>query len=1058
MSSNIQQSQIGLPANMSNQNRTQNSQVLNYNNFAYAQSNIRWDSQNQPSQINNPTGSQLLKQQQFCIICQQYVIDEGQQQSQIKQQQQSKIQLAQSDIRGGNFYQSQIVNSGYDANMLQSKPFQGSQEQQIQQRSNLPNSNSNIIITDNWTENDYAKQFEEWRDLIQLNKDFISQLENDRLQIPLSNVIVQEILKIKSNILKNSLISKLTQFNEIIKPFSYELSNKSEELEQSLGILKQSRKPPKNKFATPQQEQQSALSNVQLFNQQLSHVKLEIQNQINLTNSILQQISGQKNYIEPQENYQQKLENAFSSQLLYVRERMTQSINLLLFIHEREVFNLDRQINSQIQESDTLSITSLLEKLMIIEGLLEKFYEKKQELREFKERLTQLQNRNIDLFSDFFEDVESLYKQYKIYYVEIKQIQQISNQPILQNLQIKIKQQLSIAAKQVWLDIKQLYFNGNRIKDFNEEEKFQLFNQYNIEAQVQYIKSYVNQLQIDYLKKGNQVPLEESKKLKQLIYKAESQYQKTNQIRQEISLLEQQEFIAYRNYITDNVKPRFFVDFKELYAKDFYEVIHFQYADASVLETTKQLLQFKFPTFDWNENIDDERQRIEIIMQRHDEVSVKLQGLAEQYSSETKFVKQLRNWKGELLKCINILKQYLVIKEQLKGEIITLLKWPQTTQNMQKINEFSVHCEQISRQANQYFQAIEQLQSMQLIDNLQLLFNKQNQTVKQYLIEQCNFINQREFSPIINDQMQIVYQFLYACMECLNFDIDEVFCRTTTYQEFENILSGSTKLQELKNVIDGNVHNSALRYKLFQIIDNFMKNKIKQDFQNLFELKIQQSKQDTNNFNPKELEKRTDLKFPINRPDICENSYCKLNMDLINQIIDQPDLRYIFSQFRDLLTNITAVIDQDISVTDIQINQITILELANNFSNQLLIQNQLTNIQPLIRFHQQLSQFPSIKQFQNQLINLGIVFPAEYNKYLAACQRRVQRLVQNFDEISQAKLYFNNNEYILTQIDFPYLYIDSKSLILEYQPLKFNCSLNVKINGKVLKTGSTIQI
>ncbi|CAD8093355.1 unnamed protein product [Paramecium primaurelia] len=1062
MSYNINQNQIGLSTNMLMSNGTLGNQVFNQsnnNNFAYGQSSIRQESQNQPSQINNPTGSQLLKNQQF--------LEFQQSQSQVKQQQQSRIQLAQSDIRGGNFLQSQFMNSAYDTNILQSKPFQGSQEQHIQQRSNIPNSNSNIMITDNWTESDYAKQFEEWRDLIQQNKDFISQLENDRLQIPLSNLIVQEILNIKTNILKNSFISKLSQYEDIIKPQSYELAIKSEELQKSLGILKQANKPPKNKYATPQLEQQQAQSNIQHFNQQLSHVKLELQNQINMTNSILQQIGGQKNYIEPQENYQQKLENAYNSQLQYVRERITQQINLLLFIHEREVFNLDRQIHSQIQESDTLSITSLSEKLMIIEGQLEKFQEKKQELKDFQDKLVQLRNRNIDVFSEFFDGMTSLYKQFKIYYEEIKQIQQIPNQSILQNLQIKTKQQIYIEAKKVWLDIKQLYFNGQKIKEFNEIEKFEQFNKYNIVAQVQYIKSYMNQLQIDYMRKGNQVPLEESKKLKQLIYMAECNYQETNKLRQEIAELEQLEFIGYKNYIIQNLKPKFFVDFKELYAKDFYEIIYFQYADSNIVESIKQLLQFKFPTFDWNENIEDERQRVQIVIQRYDEVSEKLQGLTEQYSKETKFVKQLSNWKAELFKCINILKQYLVIKEQLKGQLITLLKWPQITSDIQKINEFSVHCEQISRQANQYFQAIEQLQQMQLIENLEQLFKQWNPKVKEYIIEQCHFINQREFSSIINDQMQIVYQFLYVCMECLNYDIDDIFCRTTTYQEFENILSGSTKLQELKNIIDGNVHNSALRYKLFEIIDKFMKDKIKYDFQNLFELKLQQSKQDTNNFNPKELAKRTDLKFPINRSDIQDNLYCKQNMDKINQIIDQPELRLIFQQFRELLNNIITIIDQDNNVADIQINQITILELASTFTNQLLIQNELTNIQPLIRFHQQLCKFPSIKQFQNQLINLGIVFPNEYNKYLEVCQRRIQRLAQSiciefesldFDEISQAKLYFNKNEYLLKQIDFPYLYIDAKSLILEYQPLIFNCSLSVKINGKLLKQGQTIQI
>ena len=78
--------------------------------------------------------------------------------------------------------------------------------------------------------------------------------------------------------------------------------------------------------------------------------------------------------------------------------------------------------------------------------------------------------------------------------------------------------------------------------------------------------------------------------------------------------------------------------------------------------------------------------------------------------------------------------------------------------------------------------------------------------------------------------MQIVYQFLYVCIECLNYDIDEIFCKTNTYQEFENILNGSSKLQDLKGIIDGNIHHSALRYKLFEIIDNFMKEKISIDF------------------------------------------------------------------------------------------------------------------------------------------------------------------------------------------------------------------------------------
>ncbi|CAD8081080.1 unnamed protein product [Paramecium primaurelia] len=980
-------------------------------------------------------------------------------------QQQSKIQVQSFDNRGGNQLQSKFIDTG--VNLLQSRSFQGSYFQQIQDRSNIQNSNSHIITTENWTESDYVKQFEEWRDLIQLNIDFINQVENDRSQIQVSNIIFQEILTIKMNIINNSFLTKLSEYENIIKPYAYQMAIKSEELYKSLEILKQTNQIPFNKYANFQFEQSQPLLKSQQFNQQFANVSLEIQNQANLINSILQQLGNQRNYIEPQQNYQQTLENAFNQLMQYVRERMSQQINSLMFTHEREVFNLERQIYSQIQEADNLSIKVLSDKLMIIEAQLEKIQEKKQELNDFKERLNQLMNRNVDIFSEYFDDVIILYKQFKIYHEEIKYIQQIPNQQILQNLQIKIKQQLYIASKKIWLQIKQLYFNGNKIKEFNEQEKFQQFNKYNIETQVQYIKTFLKQLQSDYITKGNQVPLEESKKLKQLIYKAECEYRNTDQLRLQISELEQQDIIGYKNYINSQIKPKFFIDFSQLYSKDFYDIIYFQYADSNILESIKKLLQFKFPTFDWNENFEDEKQRIQIVVQRYQEVSNKLQELEKLYSKETKFIKQLSNWKAELFKCIKILKQYLIIKEELKGQLITLLKWPQITSNIQIINEFSVHCEQISRQANQYVQAIQQLQQMQLIQSLESLFKQWNPKVKDYLIQQCHFINQSVFSPIINEQMQIVYQFLYVCMECLNYDIDEIFCRTTTYQEFENILNGSPKLQELKNIIDNNIHNSALRYKLFEIIDKFMKNKIILDFQNLFELKLQQSKQQTNNFNPRELVKRTDLKFPIIRSDIQDNSYCKQNMDKINQIIDQKELRLIFQQFRELLNNITVIIDQDNLVADIKVNQITIIELACIFAQQLLIQNELTNIQPLIRFHQQLCKFPNTKQFQNQLINLGIVFPIEYNKYLEACRRRVQKLTQNiciefesydFDEISQAKLLINNNEYILKQIDFPVLYIDAKSLIFEYQPLKFNCSLNVKINGKLLKQGQTIQI
>ncbi|CAD8084030.1 unnamed protein product [Paramecium sonneborni] len=1062
MSSSINKNQFVQSTNQLKQNGASNNQPFNNTNFGNAQSTIRLESQNQAIQIVNPTGSQLLKNQQY--LSQQYT---NQQQSQIKQQQQSRIYLGQSEIRGTNFLQSQFMNSANDNNLFQSRPFQGTQEQHFQQKSNLQNSNSNIITCDNWTENDYAKQFEEWRDLIQKNIDFINQLENNRLEIPLSNVILQEILNIKANILKNSFLTKLSQYQEIIKPYAYQLNIKSEQLQKSLEILKQTNQPPMNKYANLYQEQQQPISNIQNFNQQLSHIKLEIQNQINLTNSILQSIGAQQSYIEPQENQQQKLENAFKSLIQYIRERMTQQINSLVFIHEREVFNLERQIESQLQNSDTLSLTNLQEKLTILEGQFEIFKEKKQELSDFQQRLINLKNKNINEFCEYFQDVISLYKQYKIYYEEIKQIQQIPNQSILQNLQIKTKQQLYISAKNIWLEIKQLYFNGYRIKEFNEEEKYQQFSQYNIVAQVQYIKSFLNQLQFEYIRKGNQVPLEESKKLKQLIYKVECEYQKTNQLRLEISNLEQQDFIGYRTYINQNLKPKFFIDFKELYVKDFYEIVHYQYADPNIIESIKKLLQFKFPIFDWNENIEDEKERLQIVQYRHNEVNEKLQDLQEQFSQDSKFIKQLTNWKAELFKCINILKQYIIIKEELKGQLITLLKWPQVSPNIQKINEFSVHCEQICRQANQHIQAIEQLEQMKLIVNLEILLKQWNPQVKDYLIQQCHFINQSQFSPLINEQMQIAYQFLYVCMECLNYDIDEIFCITSTYQEFENILNGSTKLQELKGILDGNIHNSALRYKLFEIIEKFMKEKIIIDFQNLFELKLQQSKNDTNNFNPEELSKRTDLKFPINRPDIQDNFYCKQNMDKINQIVDQPDLRLIFQQFRELLNNIITIIDQDNSVSDIQVNQITIIELACTFAQQLLVQNDLTNIQPLIKFHQQLSKYPNTKQLQNQLINLGIVFPEEYNKYLDACRRRVQRLAQNIclefesldlNEISQAKCFFNNNEYLLKQIDFPFLYMDAKSLILEYQPLKFNCTLNVKINGKVLKQGQTIQI
>ncbi|CAD8116830.1 unnamed protein product [Paramecium sonneborni] len=1510
MSSNIYQNQFVYSTNALIPNGTANSQpfnVSNNTNLINGLSTIRLESPNQLQQNIHPTGSQILQNQQF-LQSQVYV---NQQQQQIKQQQQSRIQLGQPEIRGGNFLQSQFMNNGYDNNLLQSRPFQGSQEQQNQQRSNLQNSYSNIMTTENWTENDYAKLFEQWEDLIQKNQDFVTELEINRLQIPLANVILQEILNIKTNILKNSFLIKLSQYYEIIKPQADQMAIKSEELQTSLRILKQTRQPPINKYANLQYEQQQPISNIQHFNQKLSHLKLEMQNQINLTKSILLSINNQHNYIEPQENYQQKLENSFNSLNQYLQERMTQEINFLLFIHEREVFNLERQIESQIQESDTFSITILSEKLRMIEGLFEKFSEKKQELRDFQQRLVYITNRNINQFSEFFEDVISLYKQYKIYYEEIKQIQQIPNQQIFQNLQIKTKQQLYIAAKNVWLEIKQLYFNGKKIQEFNEEEKYQQFSQFNIPAQVQQIKSFFNQLQQDYIRKGFQVPLEESKKLKQLIYMVECEYQVTNPMRLEISTLEQQDFIGYKNYINQNLKPKFFIDFKEFYAKDFYEIIYFQQADLNILESIKKLLQFKFPIFDWNENIEDEKQRIEIVLQRHKEVQDKLQELQEQFSKDTKFVKQLINWNAELFKCVKILKQYLIIKEELKGQLITLLKWPQqfsiqkineqppinkyanlqyeqqqpisniqhfnqklshlklemqnqinltksillsinnqhnyiepqenyqqklensfnslnqylqermtqeinfllfiherevfnlerqiesqiqesdtfsitilseklrmieglfekfsekkqelrdfqqrlvyiTNRNInqfseffedvislykqykiyyeeikqiqqipnqqifqnlqiktkqqlyiaaknvwleikqlyfngkkiqefneeekyqqfsqfnipaqvqqiksffnqlqqdyirkgfqvpleeskklkqliymveceyqvtnpmrleistleqqdfigyknyinqnlkpkffidfkefyakdfyeiiyfqqadlnilesikkllqfkfpifdwneniedekqrieivlqrhkevqdklqelqeqfskdtkfvkqlinwnaelfkcvkilkqyliikeelkgqlitllkwpqqfsiQKINEFSVHCEQIIRQANSYVLAIEQLQQMKLIENLEILFKQWNPKVKDYLIEQCHFINQTQFSPLIIEQMQIVYQFLYVCMECLNYNIDEVFCRTSTYQELENILNGSTKLQELKSFIDGNIHNSALRYKLYDIIEKFMQQKLIIDFQSLFELKLEQSKEGTNNFNPKELVKRTDLKFPINRTDIQSNFYCKQNMDRINQIVDQPELRLIFQQFRELLNNITTIIDQDNSVTDIQVNQITIIELACSFAQQLLIQNELTNIKPLIKFHQQLSQYPNTKQFQNQLIELGIVFPVEYNIYLDACRRRIQRLAQNvciefesldFYEIAQAKLFFNNKEYLLKQIDFPYLYMDAKSLILEQQPLNFNCTLNFKINGKFIKQGETIQI
>ncbi|CAD8207809.1 unnamed protein product [Paramecium pentaurelia] len=930
--------------------------------------------------------------------------------------------------------------------------------------------NNRTMIFTNYLQLDYAMIFEEQLKIINNHQDYIKKLCSLRLEIPNIQVILTNLTQLKYDILQSQHTQDKQIYESIIKPKTQQMIYQSISLQKNLESLLNLQEQPKNPCFQNQNNIDQVIKN--RFEDQIQILQQELNQNEELATSMLTSIKhyqAQFEFLKDEKviKQQQELWEKEKNQILeYLTNKLTQSILNLIHTHQQEMFKITQDEVYPIVHSKG-GVVYFYEILSIIDGQLYSNEQIKLQIQNYEQQIIQLKV-NYHEFDEFYNKIKTIYIEIVSLSKKVKYINCTQVQPLLQQYQMSQRRKCSKRMNKLEEEIKQLFFQGQFIEKFNIKVKIKNFESYNFEQQIQNIEQLIQEFENNYIRQQFQVPFSKIKQLSQMIIKFEEDHYNANQIYLEIKrLLKSVTFIGYTSYLNETFNNKYIQGLQRISLKKGH-LLSFKFCNQEILNKINNLLDFQFPYFDWNEKLDLEKDRIYLIQEQYiwaRETVIELSQIKE-LSNEIKIMKQLLNLDNELEKSLTIIEKYLELKDKLGNERIDLISWPK--QQLELVNESSQFCNHILQQINDRINAIQQLNEIQLLTRLDKIFSDFNEQNQQQLLQISKELKNKEFSLIIKPQIQIVQQFINVCLQHFDDEIDKKFCQTKTYQELEDELGGITKFNQLRHINEQNKYNEELRNLLYDQVSNFMKQKLKSDFSNLFQLKVIQSQGGTNNYDPYKLQLRTDILYPIYRPDINQNQYCIQEKVKIDNIIDQPELRQLFQEFRSFLNQCTIIMknNNDDNLND----QELILQLIEAFENSWTLNIHLTDLQSMKQFHNNLKQWPEVKQFEQQLLPLGIVLRDEYSRYLDACRQKIISLTTlriisiivdpNQENLIQDMIKFNFNGQVccLHELSLNYFYRDFLSIIVESLEgnLKLLSNHIVLINGKQLQYNDQI--
>ncbi|CAK65599.1 unnamed protein product (macronuclear) [Paramecium tetraurelia] len=928
--------------------------------------------------------------------------------------------------------------------------------------------NNRTMIFTNYLQLDYAMIFEEQLKIINNHQDYIKKLCSLRLEIPNIQVILTTLKQLKQDVLSSQHTQDKQIYETIIKPKTQQMIYHSISLQKNLEGLLNLQEQPKNPCFKKQNNIDQAIKirfedQIVLLQQELSQYEELAANML----TSIKHYQAQFDFLKDEKviKQQQELWDKEKDTILeYLTNKLSQSILNLIQTHQQEMFKITQDEVNPIVHSKG-GVVYFYETLSIIDGQIYSIEQIKVQILNYEQQIVQLKV-NYHEFEEFYNKIKTIHAEIVALSKKVKQINCTQVQPLLQQYQLSQRKKCSQRMEKLQEEIKQLFFQGQLIEKINVKAIMKNFESFHFDEQIQTIEHQIQEFEDTYTRQQFQVPFSKIKQLSQLIIKFEEDYYNANKMCLEITrLIKSITFVGYISYLNEAINNKYIQALQRISLKKGH-LLSFKFCNQEILTKINNLLVFQFPYFDWSEQLDLEKDRIYLIQEQYiwaRETVIELSQIKE-LSSEIKIMKQLLTLDNELEKSLTVIEKYLELKDKLGTERIDIISWPKL--ELELVNESSQFCNHIIQQINDRVKAIQQLNEIQLLSKLDQIFSDFNQQNQQQLIQLSKELQSKEFSQIIKPQIQIAQQFITVCIQHFDDEIDKKFCQTITYQELEDELGGITKLNQLRHINEQNQNNQELRNLLYDQVMPFMRQKLKSDFSNLFQLKVIQSQGGTNNYDPYKLQLRTDLLYPIYRVDINSNQYCIQEKVKIESIIDQPDLRQLFQEFRSFLNQCTIIMRNNNN--DIYNDQEFILQLIDAFEKSWVLNIHLTDLQSIKSFHQNLKQWPEAKQFEQQLLPLGIVLKEEYSKYLEACRQKVLSLTSgisitvdpNQENLIQDMIKFNFNGKVccLHELCQNYFYRDSLSLIVESLEGNLRLLSNhiVLINGKQLQYNDQI--
>ncbi|CAK67034.1 unnamed protein product (macronuclear) [Paramecium tetraurelia] len=397
---------------------------------------------------------------------------------------------------------------------------------------------------------------------------------------------------------------------------------------------------------------------------------------------------------------------------------------------------------------------------------------------------------------------------------------------------------------------------------------------------------------------------------------------------------------------------------------------------------TKTLLTLPLGEFAWEHHLQQEQEALNKITRRFSLLNQFYEQSVQKYQTEYQFIRQLKKGQKVMNDNINVLVQYLDIKKIIHDQKLSMFSYPKM--HLQQITVQSLNYHDLIVQTNNRVIAIEQLNQYQFIEELNQILSQENYpSVELSLLKMKNQLNSLKFSKLIQDEINLLRTYIAQALYYFPKNLLDIFAQTNTYEEIELKLGNIEQFEALEN---SNFESQSK--ELFEIFKTFFESKIQNQFDEIFIQLSEMSKEQINDWNPLRLAKRIDLLYEYQRSDIDTNQYVK--KELVDQIIDYPDLRYLFQEAKSLFKQIRELLEEE---QDIEKTNQSILSLILDFEAPEGIDSTLIDLKPLERFHRSFKKFDKYTQLKNEVINLGLILQQEYSQYLQCCQSKIHKLV-----------------------------------------------------------------